>query len=557
MRLKSSGGRPRKNNMKKMPAILEQWIFWCKNLRLKTVFLACLAVVLLAWSFLTVQIHYVGYERPYGGDTQYHSDDAAQSNIMWDWQHGYREGARVGDDNWFVKYPLYFATNNLPVSPLTKLFINSWVVVMATAALVMFVLYQFAKRLVRGKHKQKLALVLSSIALIAIPAQAFGTIKMPNSRNVEIGIFLLLLLAFYCYANKDKWFKSHFRLKVAGVLLLTGILYADDPLFIYLGAVPFGLTVGLLYFVGKMKGRMVAGLLAFIAGSLMVGVVIKMLLTAVLPLRFYHHNSGIATFDAVLDNTRHFFGSGIGIFGADIFGRYPARPSTALAVLMAALAIVAIAGFFFAWKKKTDDPFRLYVLLLFAWTPLIGVITTLAVHSEVSRYLIVLPLLGPLGVMLAVNEAKLRRQIVLIGVVVVLAAGLSLAMKSAALAQVKTGPNSENFALIENLKKLSVDKGYATGRHAGINTFLSGRAITIYPVLCKKGEPTVRDIFFDEAHLKERAKRSFYLVSAGRSCSKETIIERMGEPEKTVSLPNGLEALVYNFDLAEKMPLRQ
>jgi hypothetical protein len=530
---------------------------WADKLSVRTVFLVCLTVVVAAWAFLTVQIHYVGYDKPYGGEFFYHSDDAAQSNVMWDWQHGYHEGARVGDDNWFIKYPLYFVTNNLPVSPLQKLFLNSIVVVLTTALLVMVALYQFAKRLITDKHRQKLALVFSSLALVAIPAQAFGTIKMSNSRNVEIGIFLLLLLALYCYVNKEAWFTRRTTLKVAGLMVTYGILLADDPLFLYLTLAPFVLTVGALYFAGKMRARRTVELLAFAGGSVATGIVVKLLITTLLPLRLYHHASNLATFDAAVDNTRHFFGSGIGIFGADVFGRQPARPSTVLAVVMAALTVMAIAGFVFSWKKRPADPFRAYLVLLWVWIPLIGVLTTLAVPSEVSRYLIVLPLLVPLGVLFATKEAKLQRQLVLIGGIVFIAAGLSLSMKGVALVKAEARPNADNFALIDSLKQLKIEKGYAPGRYAGINTFLSDRAVTIFPVICIADTPSVRDIFFDEAHVKKKTDKSFYLTRPGVGCSKKQIIDAVGEPEKTIELPGAMEALVYDFDIADKLELRK
>ncbi len=265
-------------------------LLWNK-LTVKQVFLLALIVVLAVWTLRLVNIHYNGYFLGYTGITNYHSDDTAQANILWEWQNGFRGGAVVGDDNWIIKFPLYIFTNNLPIQPIRRLFLNSLITIYITAGLMMLAIYGFSKLLIAGdKNKQKLTIIFTSLVLACIGQEAFGVIKMPNSRNIELGIFMLLLLALLIYELKPKLFKAKKKLKIFGLIIVVGVLCANDPMFIYLGLVPLALLVMIRYFFINQKLNVTIKYITFISSGLVATFFFKKLIPLLLPLTFYFSN---------------------------------------------------------------------------------------------------------------------------------------------------------------------------------------------------------------------------------------------------------------------------
>jgi hypothetical protein len=243
---------------------------------------------------------------------------------------------------------------------------------------------------------------------------------MSNSRNIEIGIFFILLLALYCYENRSKWFEDRTRLKVAGIAILYAVLCANDPMFSYLTLIPFALLVVAFYFFGKLKLQELFRYLCLVFVVVISTFIMKLILMSVLSLKFYAHPGIIAPFNKVAENVMYFFGNGIGILGIDIFGKKPTETSCLLGISMLVVTALAISGFVYSFKKERSL-FSAFLLVLWVWIPAVCVVSSLTVTGEVGRYLILLPLLVPLGLVFAIKNSKLMRQMMLISAVLIFA----------------------------------------------------------------------------------------------------------------------------------------
>lgn len=156
------------NKQHRLKSYYKKLIKLVEKASLKRILLLTLVIVLAVWTLRLVQVHYNGYPLGYAGISDYHSDDTALANILWQWQKGFRGGAVVGDDNWIIKYPLYFFTNNLPIQPIQRLFLNSLTTLYITAILMVLAIYGFTKLLISNKNKQKLSLVLAGLTLALV-----------------------------------------------------------------------------------------------------------------------------------------------------------------------------------------------------------------------------------------------------------------------------------------------------------------------------------------------------------------------------------------------------
>jgi len=81
----------------------------------------------------------------------------------------------VGDDNWFIKYPLYVLTNNLPISPIGQFLVTMLVLLYITAFLMLYSISEFINIFVKNIKKRRRSLALIAIFLAIIPGDAFYT----------------------------------------------------------------------------------------------------------------------------------------------------------------------------------------------------------------------------------------------------------------------------------------------------------------------------------------------------------------------------------------------
>lgn len=538
-------------------------LFWNK-LTLKQVFLLSLVILLSVWTLRLVQTHYNGYFLGYTGITNYHSDDTAQANILWEWQNGYKGGAVVGDDNWIIKYPIYIFTNNLPIQPIWRLFLNSLITTYITAGLMMIAIYGFSKLLIAGnKNKQKLTVLLTSLVLASIGQEAFGVIKMPNSRNIELGIFMLLTFALLAYELKPKLFKNNKKLKLIGLIVMIGILCANDPMFIYLGLAPLGLLVVIRYFFVNQKLSTTVKYLAFMFFGLIVTFLFKKLIL-LLPLNFAHHEGKLIQPDVVFKNLPELIESNMRILGVNVFDtlEHFSKAWFLYSSIIAIIVVLSIWAVFFKTiiKDKFKGPVTIsYVALLWVWIPLVYSFSTLSdPPSATGRYLILLNALFIVSLILLFSITNKRRQLIALGGMIFILLTIVLIKNTKSLLNHGL-PNGNNFTIIKAVEDEGLTKGYAGLFTAGINDYLSNHKVNIAPVLCRNSKLVNHDIFINKDRVKEATNQSFFIYKTNGpsetiDCSPEVLVPQFGDPAKVIPVMNGDAIIaIYDYDIGNNI----
>ena len=158
--------------------------------------LAGTVLVMAVWTLRLLALHYTPNTCYAITCNNYISDQVGAQNLIADWQQGFRQASDLGPQMDFLKYPLYLAVNNLPIEPLKQLFIESWLILAVTAALVLrameLVFGVVAERTATPK-RLPVSMLVVTVALAATPVAEFYWLEFPDSRNVEIGLCVFLI----------------------------------------------------------------------------------------------------------------------------------------------------------------------------------------------------------------------------------------------------------------------------------------------------------------------------------------------------------------------------
>jgi hypothetical protein len=248
----------------------------------------------------------------------YSSDDVAQQTILSQWQRGYAQTAWVGDDNWYLKFPLYWVANQLDVTPYTRAMVTSWILTTTTMVGVLLVLWRVVE-LVRPPNRAAhlIGLLLPAVALLALAPTALYFISTNNTRNIEIPILLLLLYWLLRYDRDNRRPRRYVGLAIVG---MAGLLLADDPIFKFMG-----LAALLAVLVWRWLGYRETTPRVLYVGALAVGAMLVSLLVAkavevILPLEYLVHPAQFTTIDGFYENARTMVSQNLELFGAHFWG---------------------------------------------------------------------------------------------------------------------------------------------------------------------------------------------------------------------------------------------
>src|ERR1035438_1763091 len=124
-----------------------------------------IVILLLVALVLTVQLLVLvreGNVKPPG----FNSDNVAQQTILSEWQRGVRGGAQLGEDNWFIKFPLYEAMNQVRVSPEQRAFLTAWVLTILTVLGAISILWLIPNKDTEVSVRHKVGIIALSVAAI-------------------------------------------------------------------------------------------------------------------------------------------------------------------------------------------------------------------------------------------------------------------------------------------------------------------------------------------------------------------------------------------------------
>lgn len=553
------------NKQNRLKSYQKKLVKLVEKTSLRKILVLTLVIILAVWTLRLVQVHYNGYFLGYAGLSDYHSDDTALANVLWQWQKGFRGGAVVGDDNWIIKFPMYFLTNNLPIQPIQRLFLNSLITLYITATIMVLAIYGFTKLLISNKNKQKLSLVLAGLTLALVGQEAFGIIKMPNSRNIELGIFMLLLLALLAYELRPNLYTKHKNIKLVGIMVIIGVLCANDPMFIYFGILPLAFLVLLRYFFINQKLITTIKLLTFMVVSLIITTIFKKLILTAFPLIFAQHSGKLESLTTVFNNLPELANSFMRILGIDVLSIAQTQSKLNLLISGLLFPIVLLAIWAVYYKVVRIEKFKglitnSYLALLWVWIPVVYSFSTLSdAPVSTTRYIIPLVAILPFSIIVLVEVTNKQRQLFGLSFLIFVCLFL-VVFQNIKLLKKHGHPNVNNFEIIHILNEEKLEKGYAGFWESGIDRFLSDQKINIIPVGCEKGDKLGKfNLFINQDVFNTSSNRTFFIYrSRGNSetlaCSPEILVPQLGKPEKTIPILNGdVVIAIYGYDIKNKM----
>jgi hypothetical protein len=518
--------------------------------------------LLLIGVVITVQLfmlHNLGTDYPPG----YTSDDVAQQTILAQWDEGYTAKAVLGDDNWSLKFPLYIAMNHAPMSPATRIFVTSWLLTIATVFGAALTLWGIARRFATDQNRKMLALVaLPAVAIAALSPRAIYIISIVNTRNIEIPLFLLLLLTLLYFDSANFQVNKH-RYQILGAVALIALLLADDPLFLYMGAIPL---VALLAVRALFPGRALiktAQLLGIVAAGWVASQLLRLGLTHLLPISFYPHASSIASPGVLASNVAILLTKDLQLFNVYLRG-----PVFSLGTIVTLLSLgLLIAGlyaclrlFIAGWNNKTGSLSLQYLGLLPFWIAAVLLATT---FSSGITYLILVPFVLAACVIIAAAKGLFGFHLpTAISISFLVCAAVNTGASADMLVRHPVDmANSDEQAIVSVLRANDLTKGFATYWHANIVTYLSDYDITVISVSCNTPgiiEPYA--VLEEPAILSKRALKSFMLFYPTRErdqneCTLPQITSQFGTPAEILAVPTsaGAKIAVYDHDITSSL----
>ena len=518
----------------------------------------CFIFVMSIWTIRLASLYY-GPTSVGPNGSLYTSDAVAQQVILKDWQKGYRQSAVVGQDNWVIKYPLYIATNNLPISANYRILTTSWLILATTAFLIIWSLQRFMFTLgSAGRRKKQLSLLALSAFLAAIPATTFFIFQFPNSRNIEIGLAMFLMVELHRFFVSKRIYQTHTYIKIAAILLTSSLLLADDPLFFYEFGLPL-LFITAAYFiflpqVARWKLYVIGG---FAALSVIASKLIAQALTALTPLSYIKPQMAFASFDQFIVNLKYLFSNAIDIFGIDFWGKEPFKLHTILVYVFIIIFVFSVYGFISQARSHKDS-------IIHGVSVTIGVIAVAVfclntffssgLDNLSGRYLIILipvQLFALSYALLKINNKRLN------GFIMVC---LALAVMLTAIFSVKTivtnfhePVNNIDRSVLSAIKKANLSKGYAAYSRSTTLTYSSDFKVNVVSVECGLQDKKMyfSPVLSEEGALNQPVQKSFYLYDPTRpyDCQAQDLRHLFGDPQQSITLPTKEVLNIYNYDI--------
>lgn len=491
----------------------------------------------------------------------YTSDDVAQQTIISQWQRGFRDPVIVGDDNWFIKYPLYWVTNEIPWSSETRAFATSWLLTVSTVVGTIAVLWLIADQVPLPARAPKFArVILPAVGVIALSPLAIYLISRINTRNIEIPLFLVLLYGLLRYERglikKPAW-------GIAASALI-GILLADDPLFKFMVLLPIIVIVGARAALGADALRRWGPVVGVLVGGWVAAIVLNKLLVWLLPIGFMAHPQTLTSYSGFMGHIATLLSNDLDLFNANFWS----RPLNAGTMLRLMNGLLLVGGLVAAWrlvKLSFSDRVSSATLQVVGLLPfwVVGVVLVSDFNADV-RYLIFLPFLVILAIVVAAARGLINPRLTWVIIVLFVVSALSNVVVAAG--QLRSHPgdhaNADDQAIVSVLHQHHLTKGFATYWHANIVSFLSGYAADVIGIDCNTAHPKagLDAILNETGTVRKPSANSFVLyypesLGGHGECDLPTVTTLFGRPDEVIAVPTSANAhiAVYHHDITPQL----
>jgi hypothetical protein len=485
----------------------------------------------------------------------YTSDDVIIQTVLY--QHTNLTGdgkAWLGEDNYVIKVPIYFLTQ--------ELFTNSRYVIFATLLifdLIGFILFFYSAYYFFRKFK--LDSKLSNLSMLWLaslsPALVAYFLYNPNLRNLEIGIAFLVLVLFDKYIDGNLNFVSVSK-KVLAVALLVflGIFFYSDPLFAYMLLLPLAVFFLVRIYLEKSRRKLIYSLL-FLLGAVLIAAFTRKVFTHY-GIMTHHTETKIIDFNQLWPNLNLLLESYFRIFAANFWGGNLLSAGSLLRFCNTVFMLIAVTGPLLLLRSEKfifrKNPWAIFLLTQPLFLSAVYVLsnnTTLNGRGSI-RFLVLLPFYAVfiIPMFLSYIKAPVVKALVPAFFIVVICLNSLYAAKLLALKH-NNHPNTKNFMLIDTLKNLGLNKGYGNYWDSNINSYLSDYKINIVPVNCME----IQHWLMDDHALSIEAKKTFYIYNPTRTgeCESPYVVTQvLGPPSQELGIGDSI-VFVFNYDIKDKL----
>src|SRR3954453_6250950 len=161
------------------------------------------------------------------------SDSVAQQSIVRTWFAVGHDRTYVPPDTWILKLPVYLAVEALPLASAHRVLLESVLLAALTAVASAWAVWSLAGQagLADARRRRDVVLVLAWVLTLSGGLGSY-LVALPNSRNVELGLGLVLVAwTGRTMDGAAHGWRPSLRGLVGGavVAVLLGVLWLDDP----------------------------------------------------------------------------------------------------------------------------------------------------------------------------------------------------------------------------------------------------------------------------------------------------------------------------------------
>ena len=494
------------------------------------------------------------------------SDSVAQQSIVRTWFAVGHDRAYVPPDTWLLKLPVYVVAEAVPLAAAHRVLLESIALAAVTALLAGWAVWTLAGQAGLAGSRRRRDVVLP-LAWVLTLSGGLGSylVALPNSRNVELGLGLVVL----AWAGRRLEGPGDGRppsvggvLRGAGVAVLLALLWVDDPYVASLVGWPLAIAAPAWALRPASRGgrdpRLFA-VAAVVLGSLALVPVLREVLVrmgvVIVP------DATAVTLDpqALLAHLRILGPAAAAELGLPEPGAAAAVGHVLAVALVALGSLAAVAVTVRGWRRG-----RLAVTLLGVNSAVVvaGVVVNATVYdAHAARYLVLAAL--DLAACLALGLGLLREQrpqwsraavAVVAGALAVnlLSAGVDHPVPPSIVAA-QTQDQREVLATLRSVAGGTPLEVYGPFWTADLQTHLSGGTFQVVEVVCDGGRLRRRLWLTDTARERVRAARAAVIVPAGApelaGCGVDAVAAQLGGAAREVTTRGGTTVVVVARDV--------
>jgi hypothetical protein len=486
------------------------------------------------------------------------SDSVAQQSVVLTWLHAGHGRAYLPPDTWLLKLPVYAVVEALPLAPSVRLAVESISLALLGFALLAVGMRMLIQLALPEGGSARWADVVLPLVWVGTVAGGLGQYLavMPNSRNVELGLAVVLVAAAARHLHRGSpGGPSRRALLAVAAILGLGVLWVDDPYVAFLVGLPLT-TACVAWYAVRRRDRRLLEIAAVLATSLL-GIPLLRRVLALVGIEVVPDATGVTLSPGQIASHLPIMWPSL---VAELGLREPggAAGPAHLAILAVLATAVAAAGWLAWYGWRTRD---LPLAFVGSHWPVVvaGVLVNRTIYDfHAGRYLVLV--VFDLAVSTGLAAALLRptRPRLAAGIGALLAVATVANLIAVALDRTpRPALGAQQEQTLAVLEGTGATKGFSDFWAADLYTQQSGGGLMVSDVVCWEGRLRLRHWLTDSARVGVPAERTFVLwdpaAPSGLGCPLPGIEAQLGRASRRVPVPAGGYVLIFDGDVSRRI----